>query len=161
LSHSHRDENELVGPSAEPAEPVVAPPPPVVVTNTEAERRAEERRKAEGVPEQTTQHQFTGDLPEPDRGGTETETDVVFGDGDDDDDGTPGKPGASPRRGPPAPRATYVEDQSWAAPARLDVLGTTALSVDASAWRAPIRVRENVLRGADVTRAWIRRPTGD
>ena len=137
MSHSHRDEQDLAEHVEPDPEPVVVTPPAQAVANTEAERRAAERRKVEGVPEQTTEHQFTGDLPEPTRGGTEIETRLRFGDDDDEADTRAAKSAAS-RRGPPAPRARHVEDDvSWVAPGRLDALGTGALAVATGSWLAP------------------------
>jgi hypothetical protein len=132
MSHDHRDEHQLVDPVvAEPEPDVVAPPVPVV-SNSEAEKRAAERRKAEGVPEQTTQHQFTGDLPEATRGGTDIETRIRLGDDGDDDDARRGLPAGTARRGPPAPRAFHAENEdSWIAPPTLD--GAT-LTAGAASW---------------------------
>lgn len=117
MSHSHRDENQLTDVEPVEVEPVVVPPPQPAVANSEAERKAQEKRKLEGVGEQMMQHQFTGDLPEPDRGGTDTETRLVFGDGGADDDDATASKAAAARRGPPAPRFEQVEGEvSWAAP---------------------------------------------
>ena len=137
MSRSHRDENDLAEPAIEEPAPVVVTPPAPAVTNTEAERRAAERRKAEGVAEQITQHEFTGDLPEPDRGGTDIETRLIFDDGGDDDDDERARAAAASRRGPPAPRALHTDDEgSWAAPATLDALGGSALALDDASWVA-------------------------
>ena len=135
MSHSHRDENDLAEPVVEEVAPVVVTPPAPALTNTEAERRAEERRKAEGVAEQTTQHQFTGDLPEPDRGGTDIETRLIFDNEGGDDDAEHARAAAAARRGPPAPRALHADDEgSWAAPATLDALGGGALALGDASW---------------------------
>lgn len=141
MSHSHRDEHDLAEPVVEEPAPVVVVVPAPVTSNSEAERRAAERRKAEGLAEQTTEHQFTGDLPEPSRGGTDVETRLFGGDGDEDGDES-SRPSAASRRGPPPPRMLQVEDEgSWAAPPALEALGASALA------------------GAELTRSWMR-PSG-
>lgn len=145
MSHSHRDENQLTDVEPVEAEPVVVPPPQPVVANSDAERKAQERRKLEGVGEQTMQHQFTGDLPEPERGGTDTETRLVFGDGGGDDEDDTASKAAAARRGPPAPRFAQAEaDVSWAAPAM--VHGVT-LPPAHTAWMSDHSVAEARLPG--------------
>lgn len=142
MSHDHRDEQDLVTPVAEPPEPLVVVPVAPVVANSEAERRAAERRKAEGAVEQTTQHQFTGDLPEPDRGGTDTETHLRFIDGSDDDEVALATPPARSPYGPPSPRALHVEEEdSWVAAPTLDALGTGSLAIDSASWIGATRER--------------------
>jgi hypothetical protein len=124
MSRAHRDDNELVDLDIIEVDPIIAPAPLPAVSNTDAARRAEEKRKAEGLPEQSTQHQFTGDLPEPTRGGTDTETRIVFGDAEADDDANAAKQPGAARRGPPPPRARlYADDATWAAPPLLDAVG--------------------------------------
>ncbi len=122
MSHAHRDENQLLEPEvAEPAAVVPVVPAPSVA-NSEAARRAEERRKADGSLAQTAAHQFTGDLPEPDRGGgTEIELRITRGGEDDDDNVDAGSP-VLRHRGPPPPRfVQYQDDASWAAPSLLQL----------------------------------------
>lgn len=149
MSHSHRDENELTDVEPVDAEPVIVPPPQPVVANSEAERKAQERRKLEGVGEQTLQHEFTGDLPEPDRGGTDTETRLVFGDGAADDDDATASKAAAARRGPPAPRFAQVEAAvSWAAPA---VLYGVMLPPAHTGWMRPHGVARAALPGIGQT----------
>jgi hypothetical protein len=123
MSHSHRDDLQLVSPEPVEPEPVEVPPPAPVVANADAERRAQEKRKLEGIGEQTTQHQFTGDLPDPDRGGTEIETRLVGGGSEEDDDDARFTKSSSARRGPPPPRFEELEAiGSWAAPRVNDVV---------------------------------------
>lgn len=117
MSHSHRDDLELVGPEPAEAEPLEVAPPAPVVANAEAERRAQEKRKLEGIGEQITQHEFSGDLPNP-GGGTDVETPFVAGITDEDSDDAPlGSKASSARRGPPPPRFAEPDAAtSWAAP---------------------------------------------
>lgn len=164
MSHSHRDEPDLAEPVVEEPPPVVVTPPAPAVSNSEAERRAAQQRKAEGVHEQMTEHQFTGDLPDPSRGGTDTETRLIFQDETEAVDGVSSKPAAASRRGPPAPRALHAEDEgSWAAPPTLDALGGGALAGDTERWIASDRQRNDVATPATaaLTRPWIRLPTGE
>jgi hypothetical protein len=136
MSHEHRDEHQLADLDVVEPEPVVMPAPVQAVANTDAARRAEEKRKAEGVPEQTTQHQFTGDLPEPSRGGTDIETRIVFGDGAWTDDAALAKQPGTARRGPPPPRAQqHADEGSWAAPPLLDAVGPS--TGHESRWTSP------------------------
>jgi hypothetical protein len=116
MSHSHRDDLELVGSAPAEAEPVEVAPPAPVVTNEEAERRAQEKRKLEGIGEQITQHEFSGDLPDP-GSGTDVETRVVAGIANEEhDDVAHGSKASSARRGPPPPRfAEPGAATSWAA----------------------------------------------
>jgi hypothetical protein len=124
MSHAHRDDHELADLDVVEPEPIIALVPVPAVSNTDAARRAEEKRKADGLPEQSTQHQFTGDLPEPARGGTDTETRIVFGDGEADNDATATKHPGAARRGPPPPRAQHhADDATWAAPPLLAAVG--------------------------------------
>lgn len=153
MSHSHRDENQLTDVEPVDVEPVVVPPPQPLVANSDAERKAQERRKLEGVGEQTMQHQFTGDLPEPERGGTETETRLVFGEGGNDEDEPSASKSAAARRGPPAPRFTQAEAEvSWAAPA---VLYGVTLPPAQTAWTRDRAVAQATLPRAG--RSWGRR----
>jgi hypothetical protein len=150
MSHDHRDDHQLVDLDVVDVEPVVPVVPAPVVTNNEAERRAKARRQAEGSSEQTTEHQFTGDLPEPDRGGTDTETRVVFSDDDAGNDEMLANPAGAARRGPPPPRAQQLADEtSWAAPASLDALGGSTPS-DSASWLAPTDSRTSALGGRNV-----------
>jgi hypothetical protein len=147
MSHDHRDEHELADVDVVEPEPIVPVVPVAPVANSEAERRAEARRKAEGVAEQSTQHQFTGDLPEPDRGGTDTEQRIVFAGDGDSDDATVTNPAGATRRGPPPPRTQQFADEgSWAAPATLDALGASAVS-DTPTWLAPSTSRSATVSG--------------
>lgn len=163
MSHSHRDEHELTEPVVEEPPPVVVTPPAPAVSNSEAERRAAQQRQAEGVPEQRTEHQFTGDLPDPSRGGTDVETRLIFQDGGEAEDDGITNPAGTARRGPPAPRALHAEDEgSWAAPPHLDALGAGVLAGDTETWIAIDRQDEIAMPPlAGITQPWFRRPTGE
>jgi hypothetical protein len=152
MSHSHRDDQSLAEPVAADTAPASITSPLSAVSNTDAARRAAERRKLERPAQQAIDHQFTGDLPEPSRGGTDTETHLRLT-GDDEAAAPDPHDAAASRRGPPAPRAPHIDDESsWLAPPDFGVTGMTGPAA-AESWasRAEPASAQNAT-GA----AWVR-----
>lgn len=117
MSHTHRDDQQLVEPGSTEPEPVAPVAPPQAVTNSEATRRAEERRRAEGITDLPATRAFSEDLPRPGRGGGDTEVRVIVGVGDTDDETTRADAFVTVRRGPPPPRFGQHEAAgTWASP---------------------------------------------
>lgn len=152
MSHSHRDDHQLVDAEPVEPEPIIVPPPAPVLTNTEAERRAAERRKTEGIAESVLQHQFTGDIPEPSRGGTDTETRLVLTEGADDSAASADRAAPATRRGPPPPRFAHVDAEvSWVAP---DGLDAASLPTTSAEWARDAAINAAALFHTE--RSWAR-----
>ncbi len=133
MSHSHRDDQSLADPVTTDTASASVTSPFSAVSNTDAARRAAERRKHERPPQQAIDHQFTGDLPEPSRGGTDTETHLRLTGTDEAAEPGP-RDAAASRRGPPPPRAPHIDDESsWLAAPDLGGAGMPG-PVHAESW---------------------------
>ena len=136
MSHSHRDDQDLVDAGIQDTVTASVTPAQPALTNSEAARRAAERRNAEGADVATTEHQFTGDLPEPSRG-DEDNGGARRNDDDIADEAAAVIARSSPAlRGPPPPIALQHEDDTtWAAPPRIEAHGAAFHHAD-TRWTA-------------------------
>jgi hypothetical protein len=153
MSRAHRDDQELVGAGAHDATSAGATTAQPAVSNSEAARRAKERRDAEAE-QASTEHQFTGDLPEPSRG-DEDDGAPRTTDGDrSGDEAALARAASAALRGPPPPIAAHHDGTSWAASTRMDALASFGDHADAR-WVAPPSRNAAMLAAKDTPR-WTR-----